>query len=102
MTDPLLVAIENLSRFHRDHERFYAQAPRDQAVTLQRHARALGALADRWSAVEVAPTDALNPYEGSEDLNAAVARPRCSGTRSWPTSSATGTGSSRTIGRLHR
>ena len=73
MTDPLLVAIENLSRFHRDHERFYAQAPRDQAVTLQRHARALGALADRWSAVEVAPTDALNPYEGSEDLNAAVA-----------------------------
>ncbi len=73
MNDPLLVAIENLSRFHRDHERFYAQAPRDQAVTLQRHARALGALADRWSGVEVAPMDALNPYEGSEDLNADVA-----------------------------
>lgn len=73
MADPLLAAIENLSRFHRDHERFYAQAPREQAVTLQRHARALGALADRWSRVEVARMDALNPYEGSEDLNAHVA-----------------------------
>ncbi len=73
MADPLLVAIENLSRFHRDHERFYAQAPREQAVSLQRHARALGALADRWSDVEAARMDALNPYEGSEDLNADVA-----------------------------
>jgi hypothetical protein len=73
MSDPLLAAIENLSRFHRDHERFYAQEPRAQAVTLQRHARALGALADQWSALVPAPIDALNPYEGSEDLNADVA-----------------------------
>jgi hypothetical protein len=73
MGDPLLAAIENLSRFHRDHERFYAQEPRAQAVTLQRHARALGALADRWSGVASAPIEALNPYQGSEDLNAAVA-----------------------------
>ncbi len=73
MSDPLLVAIENLSRFHRDHERFYAEEPRAQAVTLQRHGRALGALADRWSTVAPAPVDALNPYEGSDDLNAEVA-----------------------------
>ena len=26
MGDPLLTAIENLSRFHREHEKFYAQA----------------------------------------------------------------------------
>jgi hypothetical protein len=70
MTDPLLEAIENLSRFHRDHEKFYAQDPREQAVRLQRHARALAALADRWSTLIPQPLDALNPYEGSEDLNA--------------------------------
>jgi hypothetical protein len=46
MVDPLLAAIENLSRFHRDHEQFYAQEPRATAVTLQRHARALAAPAD--------------------------------------------------------
>ncbi len=73
MADPFLAAIENLSHFHREHEKFYAQAPRDQAVVLQRHGRTLGALADRWSGVAAAPLDALNPYEGSEDLNADVA-----------------------------
>ncbi len=69
MDDPLLTAIENLSRFHHEHEKYYAQAPREQAVTVQRHARALAALADRWSRVEVQRIDALNPYEGAEDLN---------------------------------
>lgn len=69
MADPLLEAIENLSRFHREHEKFYAQRPREQAVDLQRHARALGALADRWSTVSVEDRNALNPYEGSNDLN---------------------------------
>ncbi len=28
MTDPLLEAILNLSHFHREHEKFYAQEPR--------------------------------------------------------------------------
>jgi hypothetical protein len=69
MSDPLLQAIENLSRFHRGHEKFYAQEPRAQAVQLQRHARTLTALADRWTTTVAAPLDALNPYEGSEDLN---------------------------------
>ncbi len=70
MRDPLLDAIENLSRFHRQHEMFYAQDPRGRAVELQRHSRTLCALADRWSTVVPAPLDALNPYEGSDDLNA--------------------------------
>jgi hypothetical protein len=70
VSDPFLTAIENLSRFHREHEKFYAQAPRAQAVVLQRHARTLCALADRWSQVEAAPIEFLNPYEGAEDLNA--------------------------------
>ena len=69
MADPLLDAIENLSHFHREHEKFYAQQPRQQAVNLQRHSRTLCALADRWSTVTVEALDALNPYEGSPDLN---------------------------------
>lgn len=73
MGDPLLTAIENLSRFHREHEKFYAQAPREQAVIVQRHSRALCALADRWAGVDVDRIDALNPYEGAEDLNDGVA-----------------------------
>jgi hypothetical protein len=67
--DAFLTAIENLSRFHREHEKFYAQAPRAEAVVLQRHARTLCALADRWSQVGATPTEFLNPYEGAEDLN---------------------------------
>ena len=67
--DPFLAAIENLSRFHREHEKFYAQQPRAQAVVVQRHARSLCALADRWAAIDVSRIDALNPYEGAEDVN---------------------------------
>jgi hypothetical protein len=70
---PLLQAILNLSRFHREHEKFYASAPREFAVTLQRHARTLQALADKWS-IAAAPTTApFSPYEGAEDLNTPAA-----------------------------
>jgi len=73
MSDPFLTAIENLSRFHHEHEKFYAQEPRQQAVVIQRHARAIAALADRWATGSSGPIDALNPYEGAEDLNAGEA-----------------------------
>jgi hypothetical protein len=66
---PLLKAILNLSRFHRDHEKFYASSPRELAVKLQRHARTLQALADRWSTAEPVAVNAYSPYEGAEDLN---------------------------------
>ncbi len=69
MADALLEAILNLSRFHRDHEKFYAQEPRAQAVTVQRHARALQALADRWTSTEPRDQESINPFEGSVDLN---------------------------------
>jgi hypothetical protein len=67
--ESLLHAMLNLSAYHREHEKFYAVAPREQAVTLQRHSRALHGLADRW--LTAAPTDrsATNPYEGATDLN---------------------------------
>ena len=46
----LLHTIENLAEFHREHEKFYAAAPREQAVVLQRHASALHEVADRAAA----------------------------------------------------
>lgn len=71
---PLLEAILNLSRYHRQHEEFYASAPREQAIRLQRHARTLQALADRWSEADgTAPPAVLSPFEGAEDLNSPVA-----------------------------
>jgi hypothetical protein len=70
MADAFLDAIENLSRSHRAHEKFYAQRPREQAVALQRHSRALSALADRWEHVDAQRVEALSPYQGADDLNA--------------------------------
>jgi len=71
MPDLFLEAIENLSRFHRDHEKFYAQRPREQAVALQRHSRALSALADRWEHV-----DALAHRASTEPTTAPTRRRR--------------------------
>lgn len=71
--DRLLTAILNLAAFHRDHEKFYASAPREQAVTMQRHARTLLALADRWSVTAPDVPEAFSPFEGAEDLNDPVA-----------------------------
>lgn len=69
-TNPFLTAVLNLSKYHRDHEKFYSTAPREQAVALQRHARALLALADRWAIVEPRRHHVISPYEAAEDLNA--------------------------------
>jgi hypothetical protein len=66
---PVLHAILNLARFHRDHEKFYASSPREVAVRLQRHSRTLQALADRWSSVAPSTHTALSPFEGADDLN---------------------------------
>ena len=71
--DPFLAAVLNLSRFHREHEEFYATHPREQAVELQRHSRTFKALADHWNNRTEVAEQAHVPYAGSEDLNAAVA-----------------------------
>ncbi|MGY1633503.1 hypothetical protein ACI784_17525 [Geodermatophilus sp. SYSU D01186] len=70
---PLLVAALNLSRFHKEHERFYASSPLETAVRLQRHARALQALADRWVTAEPSTHPSPSPYAGAEDLNSEAA-----------------------------
>lgn len=72
-TAALLEAMMNLTKFHREHEKFYASSPREFAVTLQRHARSLQALADQWSTTEASTRAVLSPYEGAEDLNSPAA-----------------------------
>ncbi len=70
---PLLTAMLNMTAFHREHEKFYSSAPREQAVVLQRHSRTLHALADQWTAAAPRSATAFSPYEGAPDLNAAAA-----------------------------
>lgn len=65
----LLQTILNLSHFHREHEKFYAQAPLEQALALHRASRSLKALADHWRKTEPTDTPAGNPYAGCADLN---------------------------------
>jgi hypothetical protein len=72
-TTALLEAIGNLSRFHREHEKFYASSPLETAVQLQRHARTLLALADQWATAAPSTRHALSPYEGADDLNSMAA-----------------------------
>ena len=70
---PLLTAMLNMTAFHREHEKFYSSAPREQAVVLQRHSRTLHALADQWTTTAPSTATAFSPYEGAPDLNAAAA-----------------------------
>lgn len=68
--DALLATIANLAGFHREHEKFYSQAPLRQASEIQAASRALKALAARWSSATASDRPAANPYAGAEDLNA--------------------------------
>jgi hypothetical protein len=61
--------IENLSRFHREHEKFYAKQPLEQAIDIQEFSLLLKTLADKWSEVEPKKMGGTNPFMGSEDLN---------------------------------
>jgi hypothetical protein len=71
--NPLLEAALNLAAFHKQHERFYASSPLESALRLQRHARALLALADRWATVEPSTQVGVSPFQGAEDLNSEAA-----------------------------
>jgi hypothetical protein len=59
----------NLSRYHREHEKFYSQSPLAQAIALQRSSRALKALADHWQEYQPGQTPLEFPYAGCVDLN---------------------------------
>lgn len=66
----LLELIGNLARFHREHEKFYSQAPLGQAQEVQAVSRILLSLGARWSEVEPQRQPLPSPYAGAEDLNA--------------------------------
>jgi hypothetical protein len=65
----LLAVMDNLARFHREHEQFYSQAPLRQAIELEATSRALKALATHWSTAAPAEHPAPVPFAGAEDLN---------------------------------
>ena len=66
----LLETMANLTATHREHEKFYSQAPLLSAADAQGASRILKALAARWT--EATPTDhpAASPFAGAVDLNA--------------------------------
>jgi len=67
--EPSLDAILNLSKYHREHEKFYAHNPLEQSIQLEEAARILKTLADRWTSVPVGGPSPGSPYRGCEDLN---------------------------------
>ncbi len=72
-SEALFSSILNLSRYHREHEKFYAQAPIEQAIVLQRASRTLKTLAGRWETAVPSEHRVPNPFAGCDDLNEAAA-----------------------------
>ncbi len=68
--EELLELIANLAEFHREHEKFYAQAPLEDAVHLEAQSRILKALAAHWRKTRPTSTPLAGPFAGAEDLNA--------------------------------
>jgi hypothetical protein len=68
-----LEGILNLARYHREHEKFYAQSPLERAIDLQRASRTLKTLADRWSQAPAGAPRTEVRFAGCEDLNEAAA-----------------------------
>ena len=71
MTDmsEFLETILNLSKYHREHEKFYAKSPLECAIQLQKASGILKTLADRWEKVQAENPKEANPFMGCEDLN---------------------------------
>ena len=67
--DPLLGVVGNLARYHREHEKYYSEAPLADAISLQRSARTLIALAERWTTATPEERPVPSPFAGAPDLN---------------------------------
>jgi len=68
-SDPFLSVVVNLSQFHREHEKFYAESPLHEAIALSRTSSVLKALAERWSTVQPDEAPLPSPFAGAVDLN---------------------------------
>lgn len=62
--------INNLSKFHREHEKYYAWEPLEKSIKLQQISLVIKTLADRWKNQKIDSTIKGSPYQGCEDLNA--------------------------------
>jgi hypothetical protein len=67
--DGLLAMAANLSRYHREYEKYYSEAPLADAIALQPTARTLIALAERRTATDPATAPAASPFARAPDLN---------------------------------
>jgi hypothetical protein len=65
----LIDSIQNLSKYHREHEKFYAMQPLKQAIQIQEFSLVLKTLADRWAHIDPRKTKGKNPFMGAEDVN---------------------------------
>jgi hypothetical protein len=65
----LIQNILNLSKYHREHEKYYSKAPLEQAIEIQEASLALKTLADRWTKIEPQQSKKKNPFAGCEDIN---------------------------------
>jgi hypothetical protein len=64
-----LEIISNLSKYHREHEKFYGKAPLETSIRIQDASKTLKTSADRWNKLESTRKSLGNPYMGCEDLN---------------------------------
>ncbi|MCU0849713.1 MAG: hypothetical protein MUC80_00360 [Candidatus Thermoplasmatota archaeon] len=69
MSKELLKIISNLSKYHREHEKYYGQAPLTTAISIQNASKTLKTLADKWISIQQTDKTEGNPYLGCEDLN---------------------------------
>ena len=67
--EKFLEIISNLSEYHREHEKFYGQAPLKTAIEIQNASKTLKTLADKWMNLQQTEKTEGNPYMGCEDLN---------------------------------
>lgn len=65
----LLAVFENLSRYHREHEKHYGEAPLRDAAAHLRASRTLKALAERWATATPAAAPVPSPFAGAAELN---------------------------------
>ncbi len=64
-----LEMILNLATYHREHEKYYARVPLQNALALHQASCVFLTLADRWSGVQVQAPEQGSPFMGCADLN---------------------------------
>ncbi len=65
----MLTVFGNLSRYHREHEKYYGEAPLQDAAALVRTSRTLKALAEQWATARPTSQPVASPFAGATDLN---------------------------------